>query len=151
VRADSTVRVDARDVVEELKSVLNVTAQSGFINPKPLIKRILDASGIDPAEVLVDPNPKAPEPPKISYSFKAEDLLNPVVLGIIVKAGHGLTPEELEKSKEMVAAMQAPSVGIPPPPAGQEPPGPTQNPEVPEKKFPEYEAAPRVNTRRAEN
>lgn len=161
VRADSTVRVDAQELVQQLTSTLNVTAQSGFINPKPLIKKILEANGLDPMEVLVDPQPKGPEPPKISYSFKGEDLFNPVVLAIIAKSGQAPTAEELEAGKLMALAMQTPlapklpTAGAPPAaaagevPAGGEMP-PTQNPQVPEKAFPEYESSPRVNTRRAE-
>jgi hypothetical protein len=157
VRADSTVRLDAGALVEQLTSVLNVTAQSGFINPKPLIKRILDASGIDPEEVLTDPQPKGPEPPKISYSFKGEDMLNPVVLAIIGKS-QVLTPEELEAAKQMAISMQTPPTPAPPQPpqGGGAPPGPggtnvpVTNPELPEKPFPSWEADTRLNKRRSE-
>lgn len=111
VRADSTVRLDAQQLLGQLTSTLNVTAQSGFINPKPLIKRILELNGIDPAEVLVDPTPKGPEPPKISYSFKGEDLANPLVLAIINQSGQGPTAEGIALAKQQQAALFEPSVG----------------------------------------
>ena len=155
VRADLMVRVEAKDVVEQITSVLNVTAQSGFINPKPLITRILDASGIDPSEVIVEPKPKGPEPPKISYTFKGEDLLNPFVIAIILKTGQGPTQEELEAGKRAAAEMQMP-VKSPTPTASPDghplpqPDAPVTNPEIPDKKFPQWESAPRINTRRAE-
>lgn len=172
VRADSTVRVDAQQLVHQLTSVLNVTAQSGFINPKPLIKKIIEASGLDPGEILVDPVKKGPEPPKISYSFKGEDLANPIVLAIIEKSGQGPDLKELEAAKLIAMSVITPpkpppppagpggpgepaGPGGPPPPPG--PPGapmpgepPVTEPEIPDKSFPEWESSPRVNTRRSE-
>lgn len=161
VRADSTVRVDAKELIEQLTSTLNVTAQSGFINPKPLIRRILDASGVDPEEVLVDPQPKGPEPPKITYSFKGEDLANPFVIAIIGKSGQAPTPQEVDAAKLVLQSMVTPPAPAAPPAApppgppmqgGATPPAPAHvtDPELPEKPYPGWESSPRVNTRRAE-
>lgn len=163
IRADSTMRLDAQQLVQQLTSTLNVTAQSGFVNPKPLIKKILEANGVDPMEVLVDPQPKGPEPPKISYSFKGEDLINPVVLGIIAQSGQAPGPEAMADANKMLEA----SIHQQPPPNAQvnlpvgQPPAevdgmvkpaeqPVTDPQLPEKPFPNYESAPRINTRRAE-
>ena len=167
VRADSTVRLDAQQLLAQLTSVLNVTAQSGFINPKHLIRRIIELNGIDPNEVIVDPQPKGPEPPKLSYSFKGEDLANPIVLAIINKAGHGVTPEEIAVAQKQQAAIFEPPAPLPAgggsamaPEGGGEPApvegmpiapeNPITDPEIPDKAFPSWESAPRVNTRRAE-
>jgi hypothetical protein len=157
VRADSTVRLDAKELVEQLTSVLNVTAQSGFINPEPLIRRILDASGVDPEDVLVKPTPKGPEPPKITYSFKGEDLANPFVIAIIGKSGQAPSPEEVDAAKLVLQSMVTPPKPPAPPTAPPPPPGggphampPVTNPEVPEKPFPDWESNPRINTRRSE-
>lgn len=179
VRADSTVRLDAGQLLQQLTSVLNVTAQSGFINPKPLIKRIIELNGLDPAEVMVDPTPKGPEPPKISYSFKGEDLANPLVLAIINQSGQGPTAEGIALAKQQQAALfersdegGEPGGGGPAGPAGApagmpmpegegplpevdgmpSPPGnPVTQPQIPgEGTFPDWEANRRVITRRAE-
>jgi hypothetical protein len=164
VRADSTVRVDAPQLIQQLSSVLNITAQSGFINPKKLIFKIIEAAGLDPGEVVIDPTPKGPEPPKISYNFKGEDLANPIVLAIIEKSGQGPNLAEIEKAKSLAAAMLLPMHpgapgALPPPPgpgaeAGPQgpatPPDAGGPPQVPEKSFPDWESAPRINTRRSE-
>lgn len=134
VRADSTVRLDAQQLIQQLQSALNMTAQSGFINPKPVIAKIFELNGIDPAEVMVDPTPKGPEPPKIVYTFKGEDLQNPIVLAVINKTGQGPGPQDVQAAQqELQSLMQPPQppgvpgavpggVGAPPmPPAG---PGP---------------------------
>lgn len=168
VRADSTVRLDAQQLLGQLTSVLNVTAQSGFINPKPLIKRIIELNGLDPAEVLVDPQPKGPEQPRISYSFKGEDLANPIVLAIINKSGHGPSPDELAAAQKQQDAIFQPPAALPagggsafksPEAEGAKPEvegmptapeNPITDPQIPDKAFPSWESAPRVNTRRAE-
>jgi hypothetical protein len=166
VRADSTVRLDAQQLLQQLTSVLNITAQSGFINPKPLIKRILELNGVDPAEVLVDPQPKGPEPPRISYSFKGEDLANPIVLAIINKTGQGPAPEDVMAAQKELLSLIIPiqsdneDEGMPPTTAPIAPGGPAPtppagavepNPEVPgEGTFPNWEQGRRVITRRAE-
>ncbi len=165
VRADSTVRLDAGQLVEQLTSTLNVTAKSGFINPKPLIRKILEAQGLDPAEVLIDPTQKGPEPPKISYTFKGEDMINPVVLAIIEKSGQGPTAIEIDQAKKLVIQMQTPPAPPMPPqaapaaaPGGPGAPGAPMNatppvpndPEVRPDAHPQWESASRINTRRAE-
>lgn len=156
VRADSTVRLDAQALVDQLTGILNVTAKSGFVNPKPLIKRIFEAAGVDPAEVLIDPKEKGPEPPKITYSFKGEDLSNPVVLAIIEKSGQGPTPVEIDAAKKLIVQMGTPPAPPPPPevtgqpPMNASPPEHVTNPELPPEPHPNWESASRINTRRSE-
>jgi hypothetical protein len=136
VRPDSTVRFDAQQLTHQLTSVLNITAQSGYLKPKPLIQRIIELNGLDPAECMTEPTPKGPEPPKVTFSFSGQDLLNPMVLAILAKAGLAPTPEEIaamDKMQEAVAATQ-----------------PVGTPDVPGPAFPDWEASPRINTRRAE-
>jgi ABC-type nitrate/sulfonate/bicarbonate transport system substrate-binding protein len=53
VRADGTVRLDAEQRIEQLLKALNVTAQSGYVNPKPIITEIWELSGVDPAKVEI--------------------------------------------------------------------------------------------------
>ena len=145
VRPDSTVRFDAQQLTQQLTSVLNVTAQSGFINPKPLIQRIIELNGLDPADVMVDPTPKGPEPPKVTFSFNGQDLLNPTVIAILAKAGLMPSPDELSA----VDGMQESMAGVTPLGTAA---GPTTPPagDVPGPAFPNWESNPRINTRRAE-
>ncbi len=167
IRADSTVRLDAQQLVQQITSVLNITAQSGYINPKKLIERIVELNGMDPTEVMVDPQPHKPEPPKISYAFKGEDLVNLVVLGIIAESGQAPSPQAMAAAHKMLEAsvMTAPlaAAAAAPAPAGPHGPvtpevkgmptpatPPQHNPAIPEKPFPGWEAANRINTRRSE-
>lgn len=165
VRPDSTVRLDAQQLVRQLTQVLNVTAQSGFINPKPLIQRIVELNGLDPAEVMVDPTPKPPEKPKISYSFSGAEILHPVTLAILMEAGQAPSPQALKAAMNLLASVglgaspmpssapgeeSAPMPPVPPgagaPDASSAPPqGP---PTTPDLAYPDWEASPRINTRR---
>lgn len=157
VRPDSTVRFDAQQLTQQLTSVLNVTAQSGFINPKPLIQRIIELNGLDPAEVMVDPPAKGPEPPKVSFAFKAEDLMNPAVITILMKANMAPAQEEMPSVQRILTMLQALMVGKPIPQTGAPASAPSgapgmfdAAPEPPGPAFPEWEASNRINTRRAE-
>ncbi len=178
VRADLMVKLDAQSLLQQLTSVLNVTAQSGFINPKPLIRRIVELNGLDPDEVMVDPTPKGPEPPKMSYSFKGEDLLNPLAVAILAHNKMLPSPDEMAAAEKVVAknaagigqaakaqvagALDTPDAGGPgpegpvgPPAGGPPPQGPEPIPagtelETQPTAFPQWEANPRINTRRSE-
>jgi hypothetical protein len=148
IRADGTVRLDANQRIEQLTKALNLTAQSGYINPKAVIAEIWELSGVDPAKVVIDPQPKAPEPVRISIG-SAEDIVNPVMLSTLFRTGQVGSPEDLAAAMKM---LQQAALGgmplVPPTPAGPE--GPPQNPQTPEGANPDWESGPRID-RRAED
>jgi hypothetical protein len=116
IRPDSTVRMDPAYVLQQLKETLNIAAQSPFVNPKGLIKRILEQQGEDPAEHMVEPKPKGPEPPSVSFRFSGEDVLNPMNYALLVKTGQAPTKEELEAAAAVirrVRELMGPSMGLP--------------------------------------
>lgn len=149
---DSTIMLDAQQRIKQIMGVLNMTAQSGFINPKPLISEILELSGFNPAEIMVEPKAKPPEPPKVSFSFSGkEDMRNPIALAIYMANGAPLTPQMIEAAKKILddialpaavpmdVATGRPAGGPPGPPNGQQPPA-----------HPEWEQAPKIATRSRE-
>jgi hypothetical protein len=143
VRADGTVRLDAEQRIEQLLRALNVTAQSGFVNPKPIIEEIWELSGVDPAKVVIDPQPKAPEPVKVSVS-KAEDLINPIFLALLMRTHQAPDPADLSAAQQLLQTAMA-TPGAPPQP-GLAVPEPTGQPpgELP---HPNWESAPRIDRR----
>ena len=146
VRLDSTVRLDAQQRIEQLKEALNLTAQSGFIDPKPIISEIIALSGLDPAKVMVDPKPKPPEPVNVSVS-KSEDVLNPLFLAMLMRTQQGPTPQDLQAAKMLLAAAGLPTV----PMAPMEPEsGDPQDVQRPETAHADWEAAPRIDRRDAD-
>ncbi len=147
VRADSTVRKDAEQRIEQLKEFFNLTAQTGYINPKPIIEEWAELSGLDPSKVVVDPQPKPPEPVKVSVS-KAEDLMNPIFLAMLMRTHQGPLPEDLTAAVKMLMTVEGampPAIGAPPPPGG--PPTDVQTPEI---RNPNMETAPRIERRKAD-
>ena len=111
VRADATVRLEADQRIEQLTRALNLTAQSGYVNPKAVIAEIWELSGMDPAKVMQDPQPKPPEPVKVSVS-NAMDLHDPLFLALLMRTQQGPTPQDLAAA---VKLEQAVSVVGPPP------------------------------------
>lgn len=71
---DSALRVDQavdRKASQELYSFL---ANDPFVNRAELLKKLLRKFHLDPATIIQQPPPPKPEPPKMSLSFKAEEL-----------------------------------------------------------------------------
>lgn len=149
IRPDSTVLLDADQRIERDMKLLNMVGKSGFVNPEPLLEEIIELSGHDPAELMKQPEAPPPDQPNIGYSFKGEDLLNPIAIALLMRAGQAPTPQELQQAIALLqAAMQggmqppvdpnappgAPPVGGPPgmPPAGpSSPPGAPSGPVPP--------------------
>lgn len=146
VRVDSTVLLDAAEQIERLQRGLNLTAQSGYVNPKPVIAKIWELLGEDPSQIVVDPQPKAPEPVKVSVS-KAEDLMNPLFVATLMRTGQAPTPGDLAAAKELLMAAYLPTVPVPPQPEGGMPAEGIQTPEIANAG---WEASPRIE-RRAED
>src|SRR5688572_8610782 len=144
VRVDSTVRQDADERIEKLTRGLNLTAQSGYVNPKPIIAEIWELLGVDPAKVVIDPQPKAPEPVKVSVS-KAEDIINPVMLGHLMRTGQAPGPEDIAAAIKLL--QQAALGGVPLIPPQPSPEGPQGETEKPKGSNLDWEAAPRVERR----
>jgi hypothetical protein len=126
VRADTSVLLDAGQRIQRLESVLNIGGKSGFLKPQPLLEEIVALSGvIEPSDVMTTPDANKPEPPNISYRFSsAADLMNPLVLAVLAKAGMLPGPDELEAAKQILMAVQTPPV----PPAPPAPPAPPDMP-----------------------
>jgi hypothetical protein len=130
IRPDSTVLLDSEQEYKRLERFLDVSAKSGYAQPKPMLERMAALSQLDPAEVIKDPQPNAPDSPNISFRFSGEDLLGPmanVVLAIMMKAGQAPTPDELQAVMKMrKAAGLSPEL-----PVAEEQPLPDEMPDNP--------------------
>lgn len=131
VRPDSTIVLDSNQRLDKIFKFMNFTVKSGMVNPKPLLVEAAELSGIDPADVVVDPKPPKPPDPNVSFRFSGkQDLMNPVVMAILVQAGIAPSPEMLEAAKKLLSAMQEPAAPPAPPQPGA-PPGPGHPPAPP--------------------
>ena len=154
IRVDSTLLVDAEARIDQLVRFLNMTAQSGFVNPKPVIEEIAELSGLDPTRVVIDPKPKPPEPISISIGGP-EDISNPLFLATMMATNQAPGPDHLAAAIKLIQAAMVANVPVLPPIKEGErkqiaSPTPALPPEVPPMAFPNWEAAPRID-RRAED
>jgi len=154
VRVDSTVLLDADQRIEQLTRALNLTAQSGYVNPKPAIAEIWELSGVDPAKVMIDPQPKPPEPVKISIS-SAEDVINPIMLGLLMRTQQAPGKQDLQSAMQLLEQLGLSAMlGVPPAEQSVTPQDPNQPPQTgiknPEVANPGWEAAPRIDRRDAD-
>jgi len=132
---DSTIVLDSGARISKLTTFLNLTAKSGFVNAKPIIEEIAALSGLDPADVVVDPQPQKPDQPNISYRFTGkDDLQNPLVVAMLIHNGQAPTPDELKAAQQMLLTAQA---GLPPTPPAAEPAGAPGAPSEPPPPGPE--------------
>jgi hypothetical protein len=146
VRADATVRQDAQQRIEQLQQFINLTGQSGYINPKPVIEEIAQLSGIDSTTVVIDPQPKPPEPVSVSVS-KAEDLINPMFVALLLRTGQAPTPEDVAAAKKLLTAAGAPDAPLVPPLDPTDPNAPPPEVATPGISNPDWQAQPRIEKR----
>lgn len=116
IRPDSTVLLDSQQRTRQLAQFLNLTANSGFINPEPVIREMCALNNVDPAKVMVQPHGKT-EQPNISYRFNGQDLVNPLAYALLMEAGQAPSPQSLEAAKQAILAAQQPAQPVSPQPA----------------------------------
>jgi hypothetical protein len=130
VSVDSTVRMDSDEQIEKLIKGLNMTAQSGFINPKTVIAKIWTLLGEDASQIVIDPQPKPPEPVKVSIG-SAEDIINPVMLGALMRTQQAPGPDDISAAIKLLqqAAMGGVPL-VPPQPSPDSPQGDVKTPGI---------------------
>lgn len=112
---DSQVVLDTSSRIKRLTQLLNITVKSGFVNPKPLIVKLVELHGEDPNEIVVSPQPHPMKPASVSFSFRGkDDLQNPMVVAILSKNGQFPTPEEVSNAQKMLLTVQSGEVIEPP-------------------------------------
>jgi hypothetical protein len=115
IRPGSQIVQSAEDRIKQLSSTLNLTVQSGFVNPEPLIIEIMELSNLDPQKVMVKPTPKNPDLPNLSFRFTGkDDMQNSAVVALLAKAGLLPSLDEVKKAQEfLLAASQPPAPAQP--------------------------------------
>jgi hypothetical protein len=107
---DSALRVDQavdRKASQELYSFL---ANDPFVNRAELLKKLLRKFHLDPATIVVQPPPQKPEPPKLSLSFKGEDLIAPqapMVVEILAQLGVTISPQAIQQAQGLLLQAEA--------------------------------------------
>jgi hypothetical protein len=125
ITQDSTVLLSSDQKVEKLMKALNLVGKSGYVNPEPIIAEILALSGVDPAKVMITPEPPKPAEPNVSLRLTgAEDLSNPMAVALLLKGGQ-LDPNMIQQARQLIMSLMT---MMPPPVA----PGPMMDPTQPQ-------------------
>lgn len=162
IRPDSTIVLDTQAMIQRRMMFLNMAGKSGLVNPLPILTELAELSGLDPADVIIQPQPKPPED-NISFRFTGkEDLSDPKVMAMLVKNGRAPNPEHLTAAKKILAASQlsleeeaALQAAQPPQPGAPQPPHPPgggapphlNNPQTPPEARPEWSAMSKIAKR----
>lgn len=122
IRPDSTIMLDVGQRIERLTKFLNITAQTGVVDIRPIIAEIAELTGLDPALVMKEPEPPKPEQAAISFRFTGkEDLFNPLVMALLAQQQQAPSPEALATAQKILLAAQSAMPVQPPPPAPVDP------------------------------
>ncbi|HYE17083.1 MAG TPA: hypothetical protein VEA69_01445 [Tepidisphaeraceae bacterium] len=145
VRVDSTVRLDAEQRIAQLDAFTNKWGQSGYLNPKPLIQEWAGLIGVDPEAVVIDPQPKPPEPVKVSVST-AMDLHDPLMLATLMRTQQAGTPDDLAAA---IKVLQSLGLGLAPmaQPSAPDPNAPPAEVATPGIHNADWQEQPRINKR----
>lgn len=94
-RPDSALRLDADVARRQALNLYNQLGKDPNVRRTELLRSVLTTYGLDHSKIVVEtppPQEPKPEPPKISFAFKGEDLGNPQVLGILAQFGVEVMP-----------------------------------------------------------
>jgi hypothetical protein len=110
-KPDSAQRLDADVERRQAANLYNLIGRDPNVRRTELLKPLITKHNMDPEKIVVETPPEEPKPEmKFNFSFKAEDLSNPQVLGILKQGGIEIMPPI------------DPMTGQPVPPPAQEPP-----------------------------
>jgi hypothetical protein len=120
---DSALRVDQAVDRKQAQELYSFLANEPYCakGRQKLLEKLLRKFHIDPEGIVAPPDPPKPEPPKLAFSFKGEDLVGPqavIVLGIAEQLGIKIDPSwvtlaqaALQQNMEMAAQAEADAEG----------------------------------------
>lgn len=127
---DSALRVDQAVDRKQAQDLYSFLANDPYVQKGrgKLLEKLLRKFHVDPAGIVAPPDPSKPEPPKLAFSFKGEDLVAPqapIVLEIMAQGGITIKPETVQLAQALLAQSQqlAAQAGD-----GEDAPGPAGDP-----------------------
>jgi hypothetical protein len=135
-KPDSALKIDVSQKRAESLNLYKLLRKDPLINPVALVQEVLELHGIDPNKVKAPQQPPQPPPPKLSFSFKGEDLISPIAVAIIQQGPKPLSAEDIAAAKMLIedaAGLMPPQPpqgdggggqGGAPAPTGENPPHP---------------------------
>jgi hypothetical protein len=111
---DSALRVDQAVDRKQAQELYSFLANDPYVakGRAKLLEKLLRKFHIDPEGIVAAPDPPRPEPPKLSFSIKGEDLIGPqapIIIEILKQQGITISDEAMQASQQLgtlMAAMQ---------------------------------------------
>lgn len=133
IQIDSGKYIDVEANKRQWLQLLNMIGQSPHVNAVPVLKKLAQAFGLDPAQVVIDQPPQRKPELKTSLAVSAQDLNPsmpqfPLVLEALAQAGYQFSPDAVNAAKAQaqlqatVQAAVANTAETPVPQPGTEPP-----------------------------
>lgn len=113
-RPDSQIRLDAATERKFALDVYQMTVRDPRANGEYLLRNLFEKAGFDVTQAMAGPPPpKKPDPPGITFSLKAEDLLGPAadqVREVLAQGGIQISQQAVQASTTQL--FQQMSMGI---------------------------------------
>lgn len=97
-RPDSQIKLDAASERRHKLATYQMVANDPHVNRGALVRDLLEISGYDPAAVYTDQIPEKKPDPNIGWSFKGEDLYNPMVREILAQLGVQISQQTIDEA-----------------------------------------------------
>lgn len=116
IQIDSGKYQDVEAAKRQWLQLLNMVGQSQHVNVVPILEKLVQSYGLDPAQVVIQQPPKkGPEPPKVSITIAAEQFNPalpqfPIIMELARQGGYQISPQAEQEAKEQ-ATRQAQIVG----------------------------------------
>lgn len=111
-RPDAAVRLDVSQKKANILNLYKLIRQDPRVNPDYILGQLFEANDLDPSEAFAPPaKPEEPKPKPATFSFKGDDLANPMAVALIQK----VTP--IESQEIQAARLLMADCGIPVAPA----------------------------------
>jgi hypothetical protein len=132
IKPDSGLDLDEATERKNALDVYNMIGKDPLVDRSYLLTELAPALHLDPQRLKAQPQPPKPDHPSLSFSFKGEDLLNPLAVAVMLQGGVTVTPDMIQQAHTLIqtatgipAPPVSPSPGVPGmPPPTTPPPGP---------------------------
>jgi len=103
-KPDAAIKIDVGQKRVESLNVYKLLRRDPLANGQEILKDVLEWHGFDLSKAMVPPAPPPPKPATLRYTFKGEDLTNPVVVALVqANSEKPLTPQDLAAAKKLMS------------------------------------------------
>jgi len=112
IKPDSGIDLDEATTRKQALDAYNFLAKDPLVDRSYLLAELAPALHLDPQRLKAQPEPPKPDRPTLGFSFKGEDLLNPLAVAVMIQGGVQVTPDMIQQAHTLIQT----ATGIPAPP-----------------------------------